>query len=344
MSHAVASSPGKVILFGEHGLHRGQASITTALDLRTTCTVTTRTDGRYRLLAGDRSEEISREELLSFKAHVDSLREQGEVTRVGALARDFFVPSRYVMAHFANRYDKGGLDAQWSSYLPVGSGLGSGAAAFTSLVLASAGALGIEMPTEELIHLAWQGDIIAHGGYGSSLDTSTCAYGGFLSYTLAEKAKRLPFEVKVSLVIGDTLVEHSTSAINTHISAWLAEVPSRVHIFNDMGYLVQRFLVALEESDIPALGKLMNIHQLLQEKMGTSCPESERLVEAALGAGALGAKISGSGCGGIIIALTEPGEERAVASAIESAGGKSYIVQTGAGGAHVEHSEVPSPA
>ncbi len=336
MTEAVASAPGKVILFGEHGIHRGQASITTAVDLRTSCRVCVRQDSRYSFTSGTVREEGDRDRLVAFKARVDVLREANTLNEIAGMTKDFFVPARYVMATFVERFDAPGLDVEWQSTLPIGSGLGSGAAAFTSMVLAAAGASGLDLSSEEVIFIAWQGDVIAHGGYGSSLDSSTCTYGGMISYTLAEKAKRLPYDLSLPLVIGDTLIEHSTSRVNTHLRLWLEESPSRMHVFSDMGYLIERFMVALGQADIPALGRLMNIHQLLQEKMGTSCTESDTLVEAAIGSGALGAKISGSGCGGIVIALSEPGQQDRVAAAMEAAGGKSYVVQTNAAGACLE--------
>jgi len=80
----------------------------------------------------------------------------------------------------------------------------------------------------------------------------------------------------------------------------------------------------------------MNLHQLIQEKLGTSRPEIDNLIEASIGAGALGAKISGSGGGGIIIALTERGHQAEVAKAIERAGGRSIITEAGAEGTRVE--------
>jgi mevalonate kinase len=212
------------------------------------------------------------------------------------------------------------------------------------MVVAGASASGIELSAEEVIFTAWQGDVIAHGGYGSSLDSSTCTYGGLISYALSEKAKRLTYNLSLPLVIGDTLVEHSTSKVDTHVRRWLAESPSRIHIFQDMGLLIGQFLIALECADLVTLGRLMNIHQLLQEKMGTSCPESERLIEAALEAGALGAKISGSGSGGIMIAVSQAGLQEQIAEAIEAAGGKSYVVQTGAPGVHIESKEAWSAA
>jgi mevalonate kinase len=340
----VASAPGKIILFGEHGVHRGQPNITTAVALRTLCRVAVRRDSGYSFATGTLREEGSRDRLVAFKAHADALREANALDEIAALTKDFFVPARYVMATFAERTDAPGLDVEWRSTLPIGSGLGSGAAAFTSMVLAAARASSIELSAEDVILIAWQGDVIAHGGYGSSLDSSTCTYGGLISYTLTEKATRLPYDVSLPLVIGDTLIEHSTSKVNTHIRLWLQESHSRMHIFSDMGFLIKQFMLALEHADLPTLGHLMNIHQLLQEKMGTSCPESDRLIEAALAGGALGAKISGSGLGGIIIALSQPGLQEQVAEAIEAAGGKSYVVQTGAAGVHIDSKEAWSAA
>jgi mevalonate kinase len=274
--------------------------------------------------------------LLEFKVVVDGMRETKNLDAIAALAADFFVPARYVLATMVARMQVSGVDVEWRSALPIGSGLGSGPAASTAMVAAIMQASDSALPLDEVIFLAWQGDVIAHGGYGSSLDSCTCAYGGLISYTLAEQARRLPFTVALPLVIGDTLLGHSTSKINTHMRLWLQRHPARMHIFQDMGYLLSQFMPALEREDLATLGHLMNVHQLLQEKMGTSCHEVDQLIEAALGSGALGAKISGSGGGGIVIALVESGQERRVAAAIDAAGGQSYIVQTGEPGVRVE--------
>ncbi len=341
MTSIVASSPGKVILFGEHGVHRQQPNITTAIDLRTLCRVTVRPDEQYSFRYGVRYETGIREQLIEFKQKVDTLRETHALDDIVALVRaDFYAPARYVMSHLVTSTTGLGLDVEWHSDLPMGSGLGSGAAASCAMVQAAFQALGCTNTLDEVIFMAWQGDAIAHGGYGSSLDSSTCALGGFLSYTLEEKAKRLPFQLSVPIIIGDTLVEHRTNEVNTHIRKWLAEAPARMQVFRDMGYLLGHFMHALETNDFKSLGHVMNLHQLLQEKMGTAIPESNRLIEAAISSGALGAKISGSGGGGIVIALVLPDKQAEVAAAIDAAGGKSYVVSAGVQGTRLETHEV----
>ena len=331
----VTSAPAKIILFGEHGVNRQQPALATAVDLRTYCRVARRDDGRYSLTAGARREEGDLARLAAFKAAIDGLRAATALDAIREQARDFFAPGRYVLAHVAARTGAG-FDVAWRSDLPIGSGLGSGAAANTSMVLGALTATNVTPGKEEIVQLAWQGDIIAHGGVASSLDSSTSTYGGLLRYTTAHGAEVLPFSAHLPIVIGDTQVQHNTAALNTHVRRWLEERPVRMRLFGDMGWVVGQATAALQTGDLATLGHLMSIHQLFQEKMGTSIPQAEQLIEAALAAGSLGAKISGSGGGGIIIALAQPEMQAAVAAAIQQAGGQWFIVTSGADGARVE--------
>src|SRR4051812_4171465 len=133
----IASAPGKIILFGEHGVHRKQPNITTSAGLRTYCRVTTRTDNGYSFRSGSRSEEGTRDDLLAYKARIDALREAKALDDIAALARDFFSTTRYVLASFVSRVGGPGIDAEWRTEMPIGSGLGSGAAASASMVRAA---------------------------------------------------------------------------------------------------------------------------------------------------------------------------------------------------------------
>jgi mevalonate kinase len=337
---AVSSAPAKIILFGEHGVNRQQPALATAVDLRTYCRVTLRNDGGYRLAATSHREQGDLAEIVALRKTIDDYRAAQELERIREAARDFFAPARYVLGHLLAQFPKQlattGFDIEWRSHLPIGSGLGSGAAASTSMVQALAAALGERISLETIVQAAWQGDVIAHGGVASSLDSSTATYGGLIRYSVADGVETLPVATALKIVIGDTLVQHNTAALNTHVRKWLQEEPARMHFFRDMGWLVRQATDALQNGDSATLGFLMNLHQLIQEKMGTSIPHAERLIMAALEAGALGAKISGSGGGGIVIALVEPETMERVATAINEAGGHAYGVTTGTHGVRVE--------
>ncbi len=340
MTTMVTSAPAKIILCGDHGVNRQQPALSTTADMRTFCRVTTRSEQDYRFRSGRHEAQYSREQLLAFKAEVDALREANELDEIRERARDFFAPTRYVLTYVVDQVDGPGLDIEWRSSLPVSSGLGSGAAASTSMALAAFHLAGHDPTADEIIFAAWQGDTIAHGGIASSLDSSTIALGGLIKYTVAEGAEPLPISASLPLVIGEAFVaDRSTAKLNTRVRKYLEAHPAKMHLFRDMGYLVRQIIKALETNDLVTLGHLFNLHQLIQDKIGTCAPENEQLIEAAIGAGAFGAKIAGAGGGGIIIAVAEPSQQAAVAAAINAAGGKSYVVTTGTPGIQIEPEE-----
>ena len=225
MHPVYTSAPAKIILFGEHGVNRQQPALATAVDLRTYCRVQPRDDDRYALRGGGRVEEGDLESIAAFRAQVDALRESGALDEIREIARDFFAPTRYVLAYAVSALETGGVDVTWRSDLPIGSGLGSGAAANTSMVRALCEIAGGACEREEIVEFAWQGDVIAHGGVASSLDSSTSTYGGLVRYTTAAGAEVLPIAAQLPMVIGDTGVQHNTAAINTHVRRWLDEKP-----------------------------------------------------------------------------------------------------------------------
>jgi mevalonate kinase len=100
----------------------------------------------------------------------------------------------------------------------------------------------------------------------------------------------------------------------------LAEDASRMRYFDMIGVLARDAQAALAGGDWPLVGKLMNMNQLVLEKIGVSCPELETLIIAALTAGAFGAKLSGSGGGGIMVALVSDETRDPVARALRAAG------------------------
>jgi mevalonate kinase len=139
------------------------------------------------------------------------------------------------------------------------------------------------------------------------------------------------------LVVGQSFVkDRSTANLNTLVRKYLEAEPARKHLFTDMGWIVNQTEVALADQDLRTLGHLFNLHNLIQTKIGTVALENEAQIEAAIGAGALGAKVSGAGGGGIIIALTEPKNQPDVIAAIGGVGGRAFAVNTGAPGTRIE--------
>jgi mevalonate kinase len=102
------------------------------------------------------------------------------------------------------------------------------------------------------------------------------------------------------------------------------------------GEITQRAVEALKRGDFAALGELMNINQALLSAVGVSNEALERLIHAARNAGALGAKLTGGGGGGCMIALASRDKLRGIAEAIEKAGGAAFTARKTDEGVRIE--------
>jgi mevalonate kinase len=149
----------------------------------------------------------------------------------------------------------------------------------------------------------------------------------------------------MALVIGNTRVIAATSEINSRVRRWLAEQPRRrMAYFEAIGALARAAIPLLERGEWAEVGRIMNLNQLILEKIGVSCPELDTLIDAALEAGAWGAKLSGSGGGGIMIALVPAEARQEVARAIVAAGGEALTPDVGVPGVSIVYESVERQA
>jgi mevalonate kinase len=109
-------------------------------------------------------------------------------------------------------------------------------------------------------------------------------------------------------------------------AAWQRDPAGCEALFDEIGAIVDGARSSLEEGDVDRLGRLMNANQRLLRRLKVSSPEIEALIGAALGAGARGAKLSGGGRGGNVIAVVRSGTTEQVRSALLAAGAVRVIV------------------
>ncbi len=336
MVAASASAPAKVILFGEHSVNRGQSALAASVGVHVRCSVTP-AEG-FSFISGSHEGAATRQDILDLRARVDDWRARQQFDAIRDLAQaDFFAPAKYILAYACEGELPAGAAAVWHSDIPAAGGLGSGGAsavAFTAALLASLTGASM-LDASRVGPLAYLGDVVAHGGVASALDTQTALRGGVIRYTAEQWGQALAVAPELTLVIGNTRMRGQTAAVNARVREWLAADATRIHYFHAIGALSEAAVPALASGDWRALGRLINLNQLVLEKIGVSTPDLERLNHAALSAGAFGAKLSGSGGGGIMIALTTADTRKAVAKAIERAGGEALTPEIAAPGAQL---------
>jgi len=299
---ATCSAPGKIYLFGEHAVVYGEPAIACAIDLR---------------------------------SHVSAKRADSVTINsdLGETGLDYEVHP-YVSACIKKMLKKKeGVLVEIKSDIPIGAGLGSSAA----VTIATLQALNLEFS------LGLAPDRIAELGHGieaevqgaaSPTDTYVSTMGGLIALPSRRKLRLLDCDI----VIGDTLQGASpkkTARLVKMVASLRDEFPSIINpIIKTIGSFASLGEKLLEERDYASLGKLMNIDHGMLDALGVGTVQLSNLVYAARSAGAYGAKITGAGGGGCMVALTDRPEK--VASAIEDAGGKAIITRATELGVEVE--------
>ncbi len=307
-----ASAPGKVILFGEHAVVYGQPALAVPV-----ADVT----AKVRIQPAP---DLPRGEVL-LTAPAVGLRDASlnSLPENDPLAKAVRLTLEAVGAHMpAARI--------WiSSTIPVAAGLGSGAAVSVALVRAVSGFLGKPLPPQTISAIAYEVEKIHHGT-PSGIDNTVITYAQPVYFVRGEPIRTFSIAKPFTLVIADSGVPAPTAeAVADVRRAYQAEPERYGALFAAIGRVVERARAAIVGGAVEDLGALMDENQRLLEQIGVSCPTLERLIAAAKQAGALGAKLSGGGRGGNLIALVPPQNPTlagAIAEALRAAGAVRTIV------------------
>jgi mevalonate kinase len=224
------------------------------------------------------------------------------------------------------------------SDIPIASGMGSGAAVGTAVVRALAALAGRELPAAQISALVYESERRLHGT-PSGIDNTVVAFEQPIWFQRAirqqssaaspiganaspQSSSFLPIAAPFTLVIGDTGVRSPTRGPVGALRQRRQEQPARYEaLFDQVGEIVAGARAALASGDTAALGPLLSANHELLGALGVSSPELDRLVRAALAAGSLGAKLSGAGWGGVMLALAPDAEATpAIAAALTGAG------------------------
>ena len=159
---------------------------------------------------------------------------------------------------------------------------------------------------KEIASTAYRIEKRVQNGRGSPMDTALASFGGYLQVTREVKPLDLP---PLEMVVGYTKLPHDTLSEVEKVQSLKERYPDVVEpIFQAIGAISTRAVPLIKEQDLARLGELMNINHGLLEALGVGTRELCELVYAArIAGGAFGAKLTGAGGGGCMIALPKPG-------------------------------------
>lgn len=292
----IASAPAKVILFGEHAVVYGEPSLAGAIDKRIFVTAGKSEGKNIDISSGVKGLSFSLEDLSS----------PGEFPYV----------RKAVELIFDRLGSSSGLRLRIDSEIPYASGLGSSASVSVATILAVSKLLGAELSKEEIAELGHRVELEVQGA-ASPTDTATVTFGGIL-FIQPKKQSYERLRATLPLVVGYTGVERSTKELVQNVRAMKDRFPELVDpIIEDIGMIVREAKERLEGGE--DIGQLMNINHGLLEALGVSTDKLNELVYAARHSGAEGAKLTGAGGGGCMIAYA-PKKQMDVLKAIEACG------------------------
>lgn len=307
---ATTSAPGKVYLFGEHAVVYGEPAIPCAIDLRARVQAEARSDERVRLAAQDLSLDGFTVEYRGDRDAQPDVDVPDNLVEAAVGYVDGAIEHARGLADEPER----GLNLTIESDIPLGAGLGSSAAVTVAAIDAVAREFGVEPSVETVADRAYQVEAAVQEGRASRADTFCSAMGGTVRVegddcqTLG--APEIPFVLGYDGGAGDTgeLVEGVRQLKESYAFA--------ESTIGAIGALVERGEAALAEGDFDEVGRLMNFNHGLLTALGVSSRTLDDMVWAARDAGASGAKLTGAGGGGCIVALAD---DASVTTALEHA-------------------------
>jgi len=303
------SAPGKMILFGEHAVVFGKPALALAIHLRISSAVTS-------------SNEYS----------VNGFRMRKK-------------PHAYISAALDQTWDGPPINIDTVSEIPSGSGLGSSAAVTVSCVGAMMATKG-KLEPEKVARKAFEVELLVQGR-ASPTDTSTSSHGhGVMVHP--NKMDNLLWTIEkgetkwnihhcdvppLKFVVGYTGIHASTGPLVAKVKKLVDSDAEAKKAIDRIGEIVLEGAEAIRLKDKKRLGRLMSENHTLLNHLGVGHPALEKLVEACNGV-SYGAKLTGAGGGGSMIALVDNPDE--AAEAIVKAGGTPIIVEVGVEGVRLE--------
>jgi len=282
---SIASAPGKIILFGEHFVVHGTPAILAAIDKRVTVT-SAFTDNKTIKV----NSQLGTIEVPMSSSHEEV---ESEFRPFVYLANEMITSNQNV----------NGLEITINSDIPIGVGLGSSSACCVAAT-ASISGLFKEVSSEENLKMSIKAEKTIFPDT-SGADCTVCTYGGIIEYDKINGSKKNTDASNLNLLITNSMIPHSTKRSVEKVSKFKEDDEER---FSQLCALETKLIdevnIALKNKDLITLGLKMSENQKYLEEIQVS-NDTLRGMIGSLKEISLGAKITGAGDGGCVIALVK---------------------------------------
>lgn len=308
MPAIAVDAPGKIILVGEHAVVYGAPAIAVPIEqVRAKATIRpnpTAPRGQIAIEAPD----------IRLSSRLTDLPTDHPIAIAIQTVKDVLN-----LDHFP------AFTLRLTSSIPIAAGLGSSAATAVAVIRAVAGFVGHPLTDQEVCQAAYRVEQRQHGT-PSGIDNTVVTYRQPIFFRRGQPFERLTVGSPLDLLIADSGIPSRTAAVVADVARLHAEKPAKFEqLFENIGLTVIQTRAAIESGTVDRIGPLLTTNHMLLQEMSVSCAELDQLVQAALQAGALGAKLSGGGRGGNMIALVASETSQAVADALRKAGAVSVL-------------------
>jgi mevalonate kinase len=296
------TAPAKIILFGEHAVVYGEPAIAVPFNtLQAAAVATPAPQGSgLAIVARDLNQTLQVQSLAETLDH--------------ALAYAAQITLRHLNAPVPD------LTIDLSSTIPLASGFGSGAATAAALIRALSHAVGQPLEGEALNALVYEVERLHHGT-PSGIDNTVIVMNAPVYFVRGDAPQPFCVGEPLTFVVANTGVAASTKETVGAVRELVERDPQMYRtLVTQIGQIVREAKTHIEQGYLIGIGHLMALNQNCLRSLTVSSPLLDRLVKAANDAGAIGAKLSGGGRGGNIIALVDSPDAPTVAAALLEAG------------------------
>lgn len=301
-----SSAPGKIILFGEHAVVYNRPALAVPVN---------QVQVDVEVLDSDKHGIWIDAPMVNLQGELSTLPSDHPI---GSVILKVF--QHFGISQLPN------LQLTITSTIPVAAGLGSGAAVSVALVRALSSFLSLPLSNEQVNQLVFEIEKLHHGT-PSGIDNTVITYNMPVYYMKGKPIETFECGKPFTIVIGDTGVPAPTKeSVGDVRRLWQRDANRFENIFNEVAQISTMARHFIESGRPELLGELMDHNHEFLQQMTVSSPELDVLVDAARKAGALGAKLSGGGRGGNMIALVNQASAESVAGALISAGAKRTII------------------